>query len=289
MLRAPICTTSAWAAIPSSPSSATPSGSPIAPIAVVSSPGMTTTCTPVVSNRARTASISTCVAWGVITIITARRTLLRRRAAAAPVVRRQLADRPPAAHGARLLGHDVAAAARAVVDHLHQDPAPRPRLGQREAAPQLVAVQREGEVAGGEVAVQRRVLALVPDDHRAAAARLAGVHALELALLQGVVLDRHGEPALGGVERRPLRHRPRAQHAAHLEAQVEVQRGRVVLLDDEPRHARASRSTGAQSPRSRTPSSSKPMWWASSWRTVRVTCSRRSSGSWPKSRRSVSR
>jgi drug/metabolite transporter (DMT)-like permease len=44
-----------------------------------------------------------------------------------------------------------------------------------------------------------------------------------------------------------------------------------------------------QSPRSRTPSSSAPRWWASSWRTVIVTCSRRSSGSWPKSRRSVSR
>ena len=34
---------------------------------------------------------------------------------------------------------------------------------------------------------------------------------------------------------------------------------------------------------------SKPMWWASSWRTVRVTWSRSMSGSWPKSRRSVSR
>ena len=44
-----------------------------------------------------------------------------------------------------------------------------------------------------------------------------------------------------------------------------------------------------QSPRSRTPSSSNPMWWASSCRTVIVTCSRSRSGSCPKSRRSVSR
>src|SRR5215207_9445019 len=57
--------------MPSSPSSATPSGSPIAPIAVVSSPGMTTTCTPVVSRRARTASTSASLACGVMTIITA--------------------------------------------------------------------------------------------------------------------------------------------------------------------------------------------------------------------------
>ncbi len=37
-----------------------------------------------------------------------------------------------------------------------------------------------------------------------------------------------------------------------------------------------------------TPSSSKPTWCASSWRTVRTTWSRSSSGSWPKSRRRVS-
>ena len=43
-----------------------------------------------------------------------------------------------------------------------------------------------------------------------------------------------------------------------------------------------------QRPRPRTPGSSQPRWWASSWRTVRSTCARRSSGSWPKSRSSVS-
>src|SRR5688572_4432955 len=57
--------------MPSSPSSRTPSGSPIAPIAVVSSPGSTSTCTPVVLSLALTASISTSPASGVITIITA--------------------------------------------------------------------------------------------------------------------------------------------------------------------------------------------------------------------------
>src|SRR3954453_4328197 len=55
--------------MPSRPSSATPSGSPIAPIAVVSSPGRTTTCTPVVARRSLTASTSASVAPGVMTII----------------------------------------------------------------------------------------------------------------------------------------------------------------------------------------------------------------------------
>src|SRR3954462_14017667 len=64
--------------MPSRPSSATPSGSPMAPMAVVSSPGITTTCTPVVSSRARTAATSASVAWGVMTIITAAPTLLTR-------------------------------------------------------------------------------------------------------------------------------------------------------------------------------------------------------------------
>ena len=53
-----IGTTRSTPSIPSSPSSRTPSGSPIAPIAVTSSPGSTSTCTPVVSSRARTAAIS---------------------------------------------------------------------------------------------------------------------------------------------------------------------------------------------------------------------------------------
>ena len=66
-----IGTTRSTPSIPSSPSSRTPSGSPIAPMAVVSSPGSTSTCTPVVSRRSLTASIWASDASGVITIITA--------------------------------------------------------------------------------------------------------------------------------------------------------------------------------------------------------------------------
>src|SRR4051794_10438006 len=57
--------------MPSRPSSRTPSGSPRAPIAVVSSPGMTSTWTPTVSSLTRTAAMCASVASGVITIIMA--------------------------------------------------------------------------------------------------------------------------------------------------------------------------------------------------------------------------
>ena len=74
---------------------------------------------------------------------------------------------------------------------------------------------------------------LVPDDHRAAAARLALVHALELTRRQGMVFDRHGQPPDTRVEGRPLGHRPGAQYLACLQTEVEVQRRRIVQLDDE--------------------------------------------------------
>src|SRR3954454_12747348 len=55
--------------MPSSPSSMTPSGSPIAPMAVVSSPGIVSTCTPVVWRRSTTARICSSLAPGVMTTI----------------------------------------------------------------------------------------------------------------------------------------------------------------------------------------------------------------------------
>ena len=56
---------------------------------------------------------------------------------------------------------------------------------------------------------------------------------LEVEVLHLVVLDLDGEPLGLRVERRPLGHRPRHQHAVHLEPQVEVERGRVVAVDHE--------------------------------------------------------
>src|SRR5215468_8154392 len=74
---------------------------------------------------------------------------------------------------------------------------------------------------------------LIPDDHRAATAPLALVHALELTRRQGMVFDRHGQPPDARIEGRPLRHRPRAQYLACLQTEVEVQRRGIVQLDDE--------------------------------------------------------
>jgi hypothetical protein len=82
--------------------------------------------------------------------------------------------------------------------------------------------------------------ALVPDDHRAAAAPRALVHALELAGRERVVLDRDGEPPVGRIHGRALGDGPGPQHAALFEPQVEVQRRRVVLLDDEAWRGQAS-------------------------------------------------
>ena len=85
----------------------------------------------------------------------------------------------------------------------------------------------------------------VPDDDGAGAVVALGDHALEVAVLDGVVLDLHREALLGGVERRPLRDGPRPEDAAPLEAQVVVEAGGGVLLDDEEERAeRAARAEG---------------------------------------------
>jgi len=48
-----------------------------------------------------------------------------------------------------------------------------------------------------------------------------------------MVLDRHRQPLVLGIRRGALRHRPRLQDVADLQAEVVVQRGRGVLLHDE--------------------------------------------------------
>jgi len=46
-----------------------------------------------------------------------------------------------------------------------------------------------------------------------------------------MVLGVHREPALSGLERRTVRHRPRREDAAHLEPNVPVKPRRVVTVD----------------------------------------------------------
>jgi hypothetical protein len=56
---------------------------------------------------------------------------------------------------------------------------------------------------------------------------------IELEVLEGVVLSAHREAVLLGVLRDPVGDRPRGGDAIVLQAQVPVQAGGVVLLDDE--------------------------------------------------------
>ena len=72
---------------------------------------------------------------------------------------------------------------------------------------------------------------LVPQHHRAAAVIALGDGALEVAIVERVVLDMDREALLLGIEARPIGHRPRHQHAVALEAEIEMHPRRVVFLD----------------------------------------------------------
>ena len=63
----------------------------------------------------------------------------------------------------------------------------------------------------------------------------AGDHALEVEVLERVVLDVHRQVALAGVEGEPLRNCPAHQHTVDLEPEVVVQATRPVALHHEPR------------------------------------------------------
>ena len=79
-------------------------------------------------------------------------------------------------------------------------------------------------------------VALIPDDHRAGTAFLPGPAPLIVPRVQGVVLDRHGQPPDTGIQRRPLGNRPRPQYLADPDPEIEMQRRRVVELHHEARH-----------------------------------------------------
>src|ERR1700722_19672529 len=86
--------------------------------------------------------------------------------------------------------------------------------------------------------------ALVPDDDGATASPVSLMNTLELARRHRMVLNRYGEPPDRGVERWPLGYRPGTQDVARLQAEIEMQRRRVVQLDDKSRqddHAPVSR------------------------------------------------
>ena len=115
---------------------------------------------------------------------------------------------------------------------------------ERPHALELVAPQFEQELA-----VLQSLLRIlehdaapdVPHDHLAAAVLARRNYALELDVLDGVVLDVDGELLVGGIGRDPLWHCPRDEDAPDLQAQVVVQPGRRVQLDDEHADPRRGR------------------------------------------------
>src|SRR6185503_119410 len=72
-----------------------------------------------------------------------------------------------------------------------------------------------------------------------------GDDALEVRVLDGMVLDVDGQPLLLGLERGPLGNSPALQDTVHLQAHAVVQATGGVLLDDEhPALAAAGRTEG---------------------------------------------
>ena len=80
---------------------------------------------------------------------------------------------------------------------------------------------------------------MVPDLHRAGAVVPLRDLALEGGVLERVILDVHRQVLRAGLERHALRHRPARQRAVALEAEVVVEAGRIVALDDEDRRGAA--------------------------------------------------
>ena len=76
---------------------------------------------------------------------------------------------------------------------------------------------------------------MVVDGHRPGAVLALGDLAVEVEVLERVVLRAHREPVVLGVVGDAVGDRPGQEHAVVLEPQIPVQRARVMLLDDEPR------------------------------------------------------
>ena len=95
---------------------------------------------------------------------------------------------------------------------------------------ELARAHRAGDIVRR---IGHAIDAAVPNDYLAGTVVALGNDALEIAVLDRMVLDHHGKPLVGGIERRPLGHGPRAQHAFHLETEVVMEPGGRVLLHDE--------------------------------------------------------
>ena len=121
-----------------------------------------------------------------------------------------------------------------------------PILHQNPFTLQLLAAHDDVHLAlvkgGRGIAGEVFVFALIPDHHRARAVVAGRDGALEVRVFERVIFDVHGEPRFLRLRRRSFRHRPRTQHALHLQPPVVVQVTRLVLLNDETMNAFPFRS-----------------------------------------------
>src|SRR5215471_2399737 len=85
----------------------------------------------------------------------------------------------------------------------------------------------------------RRPSSAIPHHDRPSAVFLGRDNALELSILERMILDVHRQALVVGIEARSLRHCPAQQHAIELETEVVVHTPRGVLLNDEAERAGA--------------------------------------------------
>ena len=119
-------------------------------------------------------------------------------------------------------------ATRPIVLHSHEHP----------TAVQSLALQRELQVAFGQGLLRRRValglpIAAIPELDGPAAILALRDRALEIAIIQRVILDFDRQPLVVRIERWASRHRPGLEHAVEFEAQIIMKARRVMFLDDE--------------------------------------------------------
>ena len=124
----------------------------------------------------------------------------------------------------------VAVAALAVVAHAHDHPTAL-QLFARERELQLALAQRPLRIA----TVLGSPEAAVPEHDGAATVLALRDRALEVAVVERVVLDLHGEAPVTGVERWPFGDGPGLEDPVHLQAEIVMQPGCGMLLDDKTR------------------------------------------------------
>ena len=108
------------------------------------------------------------------------------------------------------------------------------RRYERPHAVEPLAVEADGQAAVA-LLLQQLVRAPVPDLDRAGAVLARGNRALEVGVLERVILDVHGEMPLPAPERNPFRHGPAGERPVALEPEVVVQPPRGMALDHEAR------------------------------------------------------